>query len=64
MLMKNKHIADSADLFEPHGKPFIETKHDLELENIAIVYVSHVFSTAKFDLFLTCITTQNCTHNN
>ena len=36
--------------------PFIQTKHDQELGNIALVYVSHVLSAANFDLFLTCTT--------
>ena len=36
--------------------PFIQTKHDQELGNIALVYVSHVLSAAKFDLFHTCAT--------
>ena len=29
--------------------PFIQIKHHLELGNVAIVYVSHVLSSAKFD---------------
>ena len=37
-------------------KPINQTKHAKQLGNIAIVYASHVFSIAKFDLFLTCIT--------
>ena len=32
-----------------------QTKHAYKLGNIAIVFVSHVFSTSKFDLFLTSL---------
>ena len=64
MLMKNKHIADSSDYSSHMENPFIQTKHDLELGNIALVYVSRVLSAAKFDLFVTCTTIQNSTHDN
>ena len=40
-----------------------QTKHAYQLGNIAIVFVSHVFSTAKFDLLLTWYTIIECTHN-
>ena len=33
-----------------------QTKHAYQLVNIAIVFVSHVFTTAKFNLFLTWYT--------
>ena len=39
------------------------TKHAYELGNISIVFVSHVFTTAKFNLFLTWYTITECTHN-
>ena len=38
-----------------------QTKQAYQLGNIAIVFVSHVFST---DLFLTWYTITECTHNN
>ena len=41
-----------------------QIKHAYQLGNIAIAFVSHVFSTAKFDLFLTWYTITECTHNN
>ena len=41
-----------------------QTKHAKQLRNIAIVFVSHVFSTAKFDLFLTWYTIRECSHSN
>ena len=41
-----------------------QTKHAEQLGNIAIVFVSHVFTTAKFDLFLTWYTIRECSHNN
>ena len=41
-----------------------QTKHAEQLGNIAIVFVSHVFSTAKFDLFLTWKTIKNCSMKN
>ena len=62
MLMINKHIAEF-DLSHMEN-PFIQTKHDQELGNIALVYVSHVLSAAKFDLFLTWYTIIECSHSN
>ena len=41
-----------------------QTKHALQLGNIAIVFVCHVTTTAKFDLFLTWYTITGCSHNN
>ena len=41
-----------------------QTKHAEQLGNIAIVFVSHVFSTTKFNLFLTWYTVTECSHNN
>ena len=41
-----------------------QTKNAYQLRNIATVFVSHVFSTSKFDLFLTWYTITECTHNN
>ena len=41
-----------------------QTKHAYQLGNIVIVFVFHVFSTAKFDLFITWYTITECTHNN
>ena len=40
-----------------------QTKHAEQLGNIAIVFVSHVFSTAKFDLLPTWYTITECTHD-
>ena len=41
-----------------------QTKHAQQLGNIAMIFVSHVFSTANFDLFLTWYTITECSHNN
>ena len=40
-----------------------QTKHAQQLGNMALVFVSHVFSSTKFDLFLTWYTITECTHN-
>ena len=41
-----------------------QTKHASQPGNIAIIFVSHVFSIEKFNLFLTWYTITECTHNN
>ena len=41
-----------------------QTKNAEQLGNMTIVFVSHVFTIAKFDLFLTWYTITECSHNN
>ena len=53
--LTEKHIAQY-NILVIEDQIVKQTKHAEQLRNIAIVYVSHVFSTVKFDLFITCIT--------
>ena len=49
MLMKTSTLQIHQINSRHMENPFIQTKHHYEIENIAIVYVSHVLSATKFD---------------
>ena len=62
--MLTKHHIAQYNIFLIEDQIVNQTKHAYKLGNIAIVFVSHVFSTTIFDLFLTWYTITECSHNN
>ena len=62
--MLTEHHTAQYNILLKEDQTVNQTKHAKQLGNIAIVFVSHVFSTTKFDLFLAWYTIRECRHNN
>ena len=58
-----KHHTAQYNILLIEDRTVSQSKNAYQLGNVAIIFVSHVFSTAKFDLLLTWYTITECTHN-